>query len=133
PTAARGPLLTWKGIPPPGVAASHNPPQGIKRVLNDEKPATRLAQRAFLKPEIQALFNSLPAGIAIPYEFVLLGDSSPETNPNPGIPRAIDTRDQIAQIELLSRHIIRTVALRGVAPIVAVREDNAHSISVTPF
>src|SRR5262249_8504713 len=111
----------------------HTPPQGIKRVLNDERPAARLAMRALLKPEIQALFNSTPAGAAIPYEFVILGDSSSDSNPDPGIPRAINTRDQIAQIELLSRHIIRTVALRGVAPIVAVREDNAHWIVVNGF
>ena len=116
-----------------GGNAWHNPPQGIKRVLNDEKPAPRLGQRASLKPEIQALFSSLPADQTIPYEFVILGDSSADSNPNPGMPRAIDTRDQITQIELLSRHIIRTVALRGVAPIVAVREDNAHWIVVNGF
>src|SRR5262245_8141154 len=53
-------LFKYIRIPPPGVNVWHNPPQGIKRVLNDEKPAARLARRTLLKPEIQALFNSLP-------------------------------------------------------------------------
>src|SRR5215475_241939 len=119
--------------PPPGQVAWFNPPQGIKRVLNEEKPATRLTQRSVLKPDIQAIFTSLPADPAAPYEFVIYGDSSPDTNPDPGIARAIRTRDQVAQIELLSRQLIYTVALRGVAPIVAVREDNAHWIIVNGF
>src|SRR5262247_2702388 len=116
--------------PPPGQVAWFNPPQGIKRVLNEEKPATRLTQRSVLKPDIQAIFTSLPADPAAPYEFVIYGDSSPETNPNPGIPRKIDVSAQIEQIEALSRQLIRTVALRGAAPVVAVREDNAHWIVV---
>jgi len=119
--------------PPPGQVAWFNPPQGIKRVLNEEKPATRLTQRSVLKPDIQAIFTSLPADPAAPYEFVIYGDSSPETNPNPGIPRAISVSAQIEQIEALSRQLIRTVALRGAAPIVAVREDNAHWLVVNGF
>ncbi|HZF39956.1 MAG TPA: hypothetical protein VE715_14105 [Blastocatellia bacterium] len=119
--------------PPPGAVAWFNPPQGIKRVLNEQKPATRLPQRSVLKPDIQAIFASLPADPTTPYEFVIYGDSSPDTNPNPGIPRAVGVSEQIEQIELLSRQLIRTVALRGVAPVVAVREDNAHWIVVNGF
>jgi len=119
--------------PPPGQVAWFNPPQGIKRVLNEEKPATRLPQRSVLKPDIQAIFTSLPADPTTPYEFVIYGDSSPETNPNPGIPRSPSVSAQIEQIEALSRQLIRTVALRGAAPIVAVREDNAHWIIVNGF
>jgi hypothetical protein len=119
--------------PPPGQVAWFNPPQGIKRVLNEEKPATRPPQRSVLKPEIQAIFTSLPADPTTPYEFIIYGDSSPETNPNPGIPRAPGVSDQIEQIEALSRQLIRTVALRGAAPFVAVREDNAHWVVVNGF
>jgi hypothetical protein len=119
--------------PPPGQVAWFNPPQGIKRVLNEEKPATRLPQRSVLKPDIQAIFTSLPPDPATPYEFVIYGDSSPVTNPNPGIPRAPGVSAQIEQIEALSRQLIRTVALRGAAPIVAVREDNAHWVVVNGF
>src|SRR5262245_801845 len=120
--------------PPPGQVAWFNPPQGIKKILNDQKPATRPPQRSALQPDIQAIFTSLPAAPATPYEFVILGDSSADvTNPNPGIPRKIDVNAQIAQIEALSRQLIRTVALRGVAPVVAVREDNAHWIVVNGF
>jgi len=118
-----------------GGGAWYSPPQGIKRILNVQKPA-RLPGRdyASLKADIQAIFDPVPPNHAMPpYEFVIFGDSSPETNPNPGVPRAIIPRDQIAQIELLSRQLIRTVALRGVAPIVAVREDNAHWIIVNGF
>jgi hypothetical protein len=118
---------------PPGAVAWHNPPQGIKRVLNKQKPATRPPQRSVLKPEIQAIFTSFPADPTTPYEFIIYGDSSPETNPNPGIPRAPSVSDQIEQIEALSRQLIRTVALRGAAPVVAVREDNAHWIVVNGF
>jgi hypothetical protein len=118
--------------PPPGAVAWYNPPQGIKRVLNDQKPA-RLPQRSVLKPDIQTIFASLPADPNTPYEFVIYGDSSPDTNPNPGIPRAVNAGAQIEQIEALSRQLIRTVALRGAAPIVAVREDNAHWIVVNGF
>jgi hypothetical protein len=120
-------------IPPTGGGAWFNPPQGIKRVLNKEKPATRLPQRSVLKPDVQAIFTSFPADPTTPYEFVILGDSSPETNPNPGIPRAPGVSAQIEQIEALSRQLIRTVALRGAAPVVAVREDNAHWIVVNGF
>src|SRR5262245_15311657 len=119
--------------PTEGGGAWFNPPQGIKRVLNQEKPARRLPQRSVLKPDIQAIFKSLPANPTEPYEFVIYGDSSPETNPNPGIPRATSVSAQIDQIEALSRQLIRTVALRGVAPIVAVREDNAHWVVVNGF
>jgi hypothetical protein len=119
--------------PPPGQVAWFNPPQGIKRVLKEEKPATRLPQRSVLKPDIQAIFTSLPADPTAPYEFVIYGADGPETNPNPGIPRAISVSAQIEQIEALSRQLIRTVALRGAAPIVAVREDNAHWIVVNGF
>ena len=117
-----------------GGGAWHNPPQGVKRILNDQKPATRPPQRSALQPDIQAIFTSLPAAPTTPYEFVILGDSSADdTNPNPGIPRKIDVNAQIEQIEALSRQLIRTVALRGVAPVVAVREDNAHWIVVNGF
>jgi hypothetical protein len=120
--------------PPSGGNAWHNPPQGIKRVLNEQKPATRPPQRSVLKQEIQAIFTSQPAGQGTPYEFVILGDSNPdETDPNPGFPRAVGVSDQIEQIELLSRQLIRTIALRGAAPIVAVREDNAHWVVVNGF
>jgi hypothetical protein len=119
--------------PPTGGGAWYNPPQGIKRLLNEQKPARRLPQRSVLKPDIQANFTSLPADPATPYEFVILCDSSPETNPNPGIPRAPGVNAQIEQIEALSRQLIRTVALRGVAPVVAVREDNSHWIVVNGF
>jgi len=120
--------------PPSGGNAWHNPPQGIKRILNEQKPATRPPQRSALQPDIQAIFTSLPAALTTPYEFVILGDSSADdTNPNPGIPRKIDVSAQIEQIEALSRQLIRTVALRGVAPVVAVREDNAHWIVVNGF
>jgi hypothetical protein len=119
--------------PTEGGGAWFNPPQGIRRILNQEKPATRLPQRSVLKPEIQAIFKSFPADPTEPYEFVIYGDSSPETNPNPGIPRATSVSAQIDQIEALSRQLIRTVALRGVAPIVAVREDNAHWVVVNGF
>lgn len=120
--------------PPAGGNVWHNPPQGVKRVLNDRKPVTRPPQRSVLKQEIQAIFKSQPAGQGTPYEFVILGDGSPdESNPNPGLPRAVGVSDQIEQIELLSRQLIRTVALRGAAPIVAVREDNAHWVVVNGF
>jgi hypothetical protein len=120
--------------PPSGGNAWHNPPQGIKRILNEQKPATRPPQRSALQPDIQAIFTSLPAAPTTPYEFVILGDSSADdTNPNPGIPRKIDVSAQIEQIEALSRQLIRTVALRGVSPVVAVREDNAHWIVVNGF
>jgi hypothetical protein len=120
--------------PPTASNAWHNPPQGIKRVLNCMKPATRPPQRAVLKPEIQAIFTSQPVAQGASYEFAVLGDSQPdETNPNPGIPRPAGVSDQIEQIALLSRQLIRTIALRGVAPIVAVREDNAHWIVVNGF
>jgi hypothetical protein len=120
--------------PPSGGNVWHNPPQGIKRVLNNKKPATRPPQRSVLKQEIQSIFKSQPAGQGAPYEFVILGDGSPdESNPNPGLPRAAGVSDQIEQIELLSRQLIRTVALRGAAPIVAVREDNAHWVVVNGF
>lgn len=127
--------ITIKTTPPTAGDAWYNPPQGIKRVLNQEKPSKRLPGRepALLKADIKAIFAPLPANLATTYEFVILGDSSPETNPNPGVPRAIGVRDQIAQIELLSRQIIRTVAINGAAPIVAVREDNAHWIVVNGF
>src|SRR5262252_1759273 len=117
-----------------GGAAWHNPPQGIKKILNEQRPATRPPQRSTLQPDIQAIFTSLPAAPTIPYEFVILGDSSADdTNPNPGILRKIDVNAQIGQIEDLSRQLIRTVALRGAAPVVAVREDNAHWIVVNGF
>ncbi len=120
--------------PPSGGAAWHNPPQGIKKILNEQRPATRPPQRSALQPDIQAIFTSLPAAPTTPYEFVILGDSSADdTNPNPGILRKIDVNAQIGQIEALSRQLIRTVALRGAAPVVAVREDNAHWIVVNGF
>ena len=93
----------------------------------------RLPQRASLKPDLQSLFDPDTAIPTTPYEFVIYGDSSPVTNANPGITRAIGVRDQISQIELLSRQLIRTVAINGVAPIVAVGEDNAHWIVVNGF
>jgi hypothetical protein len=120
-------------IPTTGGGAWFNPPQGIKRGLNKEKPATRLTQRSVLKPDIQAIFTSPPADPTTPYEFVILGDSSPDTYPNPGIPRSPSVSAQIEQIEALSRQLIRTVALRGAAPVVAVREDNAHWVVVNGF
>src|SRR5262245_8924807 len=128
-------LFDWIRKPPTGGNAWYNPPQGIKRVLNQEKPAARLPGRdpALLKADIKALFDPVPVDQATTYEFVILGDRSPETNPDPGVPRAISARDQIAQIEMLSRQLIRTVALRGVAPIVAVRENNAHWVVVNGF
>src|SRR6266511_1650564 len=86
--------------PPSGGNAWHNPPQGIKRILNELKPATRPPQRSVVQPDI---------------------------------PRKIDVSAQIEQIEALSRQLIRTVALRGVSPVVAVREDNAHWIVVNGF
>ncbi|HYW71155.1 MAG TPA: hypothetical protein VE961_08980 [Pyrinomonadaceae bacterium] len=120
--------------PASGGDAWHNPPQGIKKILNEQRPATRPPQRSTLQPDIQAIFTSLPAAPTIPYEFVILGDSSADdTNPNPGILRKIDVNAQIGQIEDLSRQLIRTVALRGAAPVVAVREDNAHWIVVNGF
>ncbi len=119
--------------PPTGGNAWHNPPQGIRRVLNIEKPAARQPQRSVLKPDIQAIFTSPPVDPATPYNFIIFGDSSPEKNPNPGIPRAPDVSDQIEQIEEISKQLIRTVALRGAAPIIAVREDNAHWIVVNGF
>jgi hypothetical protein len=120
--------------PPTAANAWHNPPQGIKRVLNYEKPAVRPPQRAVLKPEIQSIFASQPVAQGAPYEFAILGDSKPgEANPNPGIPRPAGVSDQIEQIELLSKQLIRTIALRGAAPIVGVREDNAHWIVVNGF
>ena len=120
--------------PPSGSDAWHNPPQGIKKILNEQRPATRPPERSVLQPDIQAIFTSLPAAPTIPYEFVILGDSSADdTNPNPGILRKIDVNAQIGQIEDLSRQLIRTVALRGAAPVVAVREDNAHWIVVNGF
>src|SRR5262249_24790397 len=118
--------------PPPGAVAWFNPPQGIKRVLNDQKPA-RLPQRSVLKPDIQTIFATLPADPNTPYEFVIYGDSSPDANPNPGIPRAVNASAQIEQIEARPRQLIGTVALRGGAPIVAVREDNAHWIVVNGY
>src|SRR5262245_29608832 len=92
--------------PPTGGGAWHNPPQGIRRVLNIEKPAARQPQRSVLKPDIQAIFTSLPADPATPYELVIFGDSSAETNPNPGIRRAPSVSAQIEQIEALSRQLI---------------------------
>jgi hypothetical protein len=124
-------------VPPPGAGNWHNPPQGIKRVLNQQKPATRLTARAALAEGFKDIFKDIYGQSATvpstPYEFVIYGDSSPEVNPNPGIPRAIGARDQIAQIELLSRQLIRTIGVNGVAPILAVREDNAHWIVVNGF
>lgn len=120
--------------PPTGGNVWHNPPQGITRVLNDKKPAARPPQRSVLKQEIQSIFKLQPAGQTIPYEFGILGENSPDqTNPNPGVPRAVGVSDQIEQIELISRQLIRTIALRGAAPVVAVREDNAHWIVVNGF
>src|SRR5262245_18476384 len=76
--------------PPSGVNAWHNPPQGIKSSLNDQKPATRPLERSALQPVIEAIFTSPPPAPTTPYEFVILGDSSADdTNPNPGIPRKI--------------------------------------------
>jgi hypothetical protein len=118
--------------PPPGANAWYNPPQGIRRVLNQQKPVARLPQRAALKPVLQSLFDPATAVPTTPYEFVIYGDSSLVTNANPGIHRAIGVRDQVSQIELLSKQLIRTVAINGVAPIVAVR-DNAHWIVVNGF
>jgi len=120
--------------PPTGGNAWHNPPQGIENTLNGEKPATRPPQRSVLPLNIQAIFTSLPVAPTTPYEFAILGDSSADkTDSNPGIPREISVSAQIEQIEALSRQLIRTIALRGVAPVVAVREDNAHWIVVNGF
>jgi hypothetical protein len=119
--------------PPTGGGAWYNPPQGIRRVLDIEKPAARPPQRSVLNPDIQAIFTSPPVDPATPYNFIIFGDSSRENDPNPGILRAPDVSDQIEQIEEISKQLIRTVALRGAAPIIAVREDNAHWIVVNGF
>jgi hypothetical protein len=119
--------------PQSGGNAWHSPPQGVKRVLNVEKPATRPPQRSVLDPNIQAIFTSVPVDWKTPYEFVIWGVDGPDANPDPGLFRAIGVSDQIKQIEELSRRLIRAIALAGVAPIVAVREDNAHWIVVNGF
>jgi hypothetical protein len=119
--------------PPPATSIWHNPPRGVIRVLNEDKPAARRPDRGFvtLPPIIQALFSSIPPDPAIDYKFIILGNDSPDDSP--GIIRAISVLDQIAQIELLSRLLIRTVAIKGAGPIIAVREDNAHWVVVNGF
>jgi hypothetical protein len=119
--------------PPPAASIWYNPPKGITRVLNDDKPAVRRSDRGFitLTPALQALFISIPPDPALTYDFIILGNES--SDDNPGIIRAISVLDQIAQIELLSRLLLRTVAIKGAAPIIAVREDNAHWIVVNGF
>src|SRR5215470_3143299 len=76
-------------MPPPGGNFWHNPPQGIRRLLNQQKPVARLPQRAALKPDVQSFFNQATTVPTAPYEFVIYGDNGPDTNPNPGITRAI--------------------------------------------
>jgi hypothetical protein len=119
--------------PASGGDAWHNPPQGVKRVLNVEKPATRPPQRSTLSQNIQSIFTAVPVDWKTPYEFAIWGVDGPDPNPDPGLYRAISIDDQIKQIEAISRRMIRTIALAGVAPIVAVREDNAHWIVVNGF
>ncbi|HKX29255.1 MAG TPA: hypothetical protein VJ302_16280 [Blastocatellia bacterium] len=119
--------------PPSDTSAWYNPPQGISRVLNQDRPPDRRPDRGIdsLPPTVQEVFDSVPADPATTYEFTILGDSHPVYDP--GLPRANDAEDQIEQIELLSRLLIRTVAIKGAAPIVAVREDNAHWVVVNGF
>jgi len=121
--------------PPPPPNIWHNPPQGINRVLNLEKPGGRRSGRAYddLNIDIQAIFAPKPPDLATTYKFVILGNNSPVDDPDPGIPRSINVSNQVEQIELLSRLLIHTVAIQGAAPIVAVREDNAHWIVLIGF
>jgi hypothetical protein len=119
--------------PASGGNSWHNPPQGVRRVLNKERPATRPPQRSTLNQNIQAIFTSPPVDWKTPYQFAIWGVDGPDPNPDPGLYRAISIDDQIKQIEAISRRMIRTIALAGVAPIVAVREDNAHWIVVNGF
>src|SRR5262249_51521105 len=100
---------------------------------NDEDPVTRPPQRSTLNQVIQPNFTSVPVNWTTPYNFVIWGLNGPDANPDPGLYRAIGIDDQVKQIEYLSRSIIRIIALAGVAPIVAVREDNAHWIVVNGF
>ena len=121
-------------IPPPDTTNWHNPPQGINRVLNKQMPDVRRPGREFgtLPANIRAMFDPTLSDQATIYDFLILGNS-PVNEPNPGIPRSINVSNQVEQIELLSRLLIRIVAIKGVAPIVAVREDNAHWIVVNGF
>src|SRR5262245_34067354 len=100
----------------PTTSNWYNPPQGISGVLNQDKPAARRKDRGIAKlpPAIQAIFGSVPVEPATTYKFAILGSVSSVNNP--GIRRAISAHDQIAQIELLSRLLIRTVAIKGAAP-----------------
>jgi hypothetical protein len=119
--------------PASGGNSWHNPPQGVRRVLNTEKPVTRPPQRSTLSQNIQAIFTTLPVDWKTPYQFAIWGVDGPDPNPDPGLYRAISIDDQIEQIEVISRRMIRTIALAGAAPAVAVREDNAHWIVVNGF
>ena len=125
-------LFSRIGPRPPATSNWYNPPQGIRRVLNKDKPPARRKDRGptTLTPAIKAALGSVPAVGAQTYRFDILGGGAGN---DPGIPREIDPGDQIAQIEMLSRQLIRTVAIKGAAPVVAVREDNAHWIVVNGF
>ena len=110
----------------------YNPPNGIETVLNKHKPHDRRTTSAPNTPDVAPAIQSLFGPPAIPstYEFRVLGGGSGN---NPGIRRARKSAYQIAQIELLSRLFIRTVAINDVGPIVAVRDNNAHWIVVNGF
>jgi hypothetical protein len=124
-------------------SAWYSSPQGISGVLEQDKPAARLRVRGnvpllrrdeLIAPHprvIQAIFGSGPVNPNTAYKFAVLGDFKSKNNP--GIRREVSPQLQKAQIEWLSRLLIRTVAIRETAPIVAVREGNAHWIVVNGF
>jgi hypothetical protein len=116
-----------------GTGSWYNPPDGIAKTLNMQHPPMRVPGRELvnLPYEIQQIFSSIPLSVTQGYHFSIVGGSA---NGIPGIPKAYDsTLKQIAQIELISRLLIRTITISGSAPIVAVREDNAHWIVVNGF
>jgi hypothetical protein len=114
-----------------GTGSWYNPPDGMAEVLNALHPAIRRSGRTFedLPSDIQSIFSKVP--VASSYGFSVVGGIS---NGIPGIPKAYDsTWSQIAQIELISRLLIRTITISGAAPLVTVREDNAHWVVVNGF
>ncbi|MDX2030713.1 MAG: hypothetical protein SF339_08590 [Blastocatellia bacterium] len=109
-----------------------SPPQGVTKVLNDESSQVQRPIRQPAPP--RGAIRGIPASLTGNFNFSILGDTSvaPYSN-DPGILKAIDSLVQIKQINLISRLLIRIIAQSGVAPIIAVREDNAHWVVVNGY
>jgi hypothetical protein len=123
----------------------YNPPKGMASVLNKElakeeerrglpvrirgeRPGTPLPRPRRPRLQFPPVPNPFDWQVAQTYHFEAIEIPKPTD-----LSVELATTKQVAQIEQISKLLVRTINQLGIAPIIAVREDNAHWVVVNGF